>query len=154
MAKIDMRVLRRLCARLELSDAAIGRRLGVTREAIRLARNRIGIRGRGRERLRVIQERQRRQSERRRQQRPYVRNPLLQEIKRKAAGRGVAFQVLMWRPIGHWIRLANRVCYLLSAGTYSPRHTKLSYVVLARPKTHHDLDVVVVKLRRGWMVLP
>ncbi len=154
MAKIDMRVLRKLCSRLELSDVAIARRLGVTREAIRLARNRIGIMRRGRERLRVIQERHRQQSEKRCRQRSYERNPLLQEIKRKAAGRGVAFQILMWRPIGRWIRLANRVCYLLRAGTYSPKHTKLSYVVLARPRTHRDFDVAVVKLRRGWMVLP
>jgi hypothetical protein len=151
---LGQRVLRKLRSRLELSDVAIARRLGVTREAIRLARNRMGIMGRGRERLRVIQERHRKQSEKRSRQQVYERNPLLQEIKRKAAERGVVFQLLTWPPLGRWIRLANRVCYLSRAGTYSPKHTKLSYVVLARPKTGRDFDVAVVKLQRGWMVFP
>jgi hypothetical protein len=66
----------------------------------------------------------------------------------------VAFQILMWWPIGRWIRIANRLCYPSRAGTYSPKNTKLFYVVLARPRIHRDFDVAIVKLRRGWMVFP
>jgi hypothetical protein len=152
--KIDKRVLRKLCSRLELSDVVIARRLGVTREAIRLARNRMGIIGRGRERLRIIQERRRRQLETESLRLAHQRIPFLRRIERQAAKRDVAFELLKWYPVGHWIRLANRVCYLSKAGTYTPKYAKLSYVILARPKTDRKFDAAVVKLRRGWMVLP
>ncbi len=52
------------------------------------------------------------------------------------------------------MRLADRVCHLSRAGTYSPKNTKLSYVVFARPRIRRDFDVAIVKLRRGWMVFP
>jgi hypothetical protein len=149
-----MRDLRKLCSRLELSDVAIARRLGVTREAIRLARNRVGIIGRGRERIRMIQERRRRQLEKESLRRAHRRVPFLREIERRAADRDLAFELLKWYPFGHWIRLANRVCYVSKAGSYTPKDTKLTYVVLARPKTGHHFDVAIVKLRRGWMLLP
>lgn len=152
--KIDERVLRKLCSRLELSDTAIGQHFGVTREAIRLARNRFGITGRGRDRLKVIQERRRQESEKRNRQQMFEDNSALQQIKRKAAKHHVSFELLMWEPWGHWIRLANRLCYLSRAGTYTRKNTTLSYVVLGRPKTDRHFDMAVVKLRRGWMVLP
>jgi hypothetical protein len=126
----------------------------VTREAIRLARNRIGITGRGQDRVKAIQERRRLESEKRSLQQIHERNPLLQQIERKAAKRNIAFQLLMWQPFGHWIRVANRVCYVSRSGTYTRKNTKLSYVVIQRPRTDRDYDVAVVKLRRGWMVLP
>jgi hypothetical protein len=152
--KIDERVLRKLCSRLELSDTAIGQQFGVTREAIRLARNRFGITGRGRERLKVIQERARRLSEKRSLQHIYDCNPYLRQIKREAAKYHTAFELLMWPPFGHWISLANRVCYLSRVRTYEHKRTKLSYVVIQRPRTDLDFNRAVFKLPRGWMVLP
>ena len=153
--KINEPILRQLCSQLDLSDIAIAQQFGVTREAIRLARNRFGITGRGRDRLKVIQERARRQSEKRRWQQVYQRNPHLQEIKRKAAKYDTAFELLTWKPFGHWIRLANRVCYLSRAGIYTRKYNrKLSYAPILRPRTDRDFYAVVVKLWRGWMVLP
>jgi hypothetical protein len=152
--KIDERVLSELCSRLELSDTAIGRHFGVTREAIRLARNRFGITGRGRDRLKVIQERARRQSEKRGLQHIYERNLHLQEIRRKASKYHTAFELLMWPPLGHWISLANHVCRLSRVRTYTHKHTKLSYVVIQRPRTVRDFHRAIFKLPRGWMVLP
>jgi hypothetical protein len=152
--KIDERVLRKLCSQIELSDTAIGQHFGVTREAIRLARNRFGITGRGRDRLKVIQQRLRQESEKRNQQQFYERNPLLREIKRESRKRDMAFEILTWQPFGHWIRLASRVCYLSRVGTYSHKGSKLSYIVIRRPQMDRDFDATVFKLPRGWMVIP
>jgi hypothetical protein len=152
--KIDELVLRKLCSQLELSDTAIGQHFGVTREAVRLARNRFGITGRGRDRLKIIQERGRRQSEKRSLQHIYERNPHLRQIRRKAAKYHTAFELLMWPPFGHWISLANRVCYLSRVRTYTHNRTKHSYIVIQRPRTVRDFDSAIFKLPRGWMVLP
>lgn len=152
--KIGERTLRNLCSRIELSDTAIGQYFGVTREAVRLARNRFEITGRGQDRVRLIQERRKQESEKRNRQEVHERNPLLRKIKREAAKRNLTFELLPWPPLGHWISLANRVCYLSRVRTYTHKHTKLSYVVIQRPRTVREFDRIIFKLPRGWMVLP
>src|SRR5260370_11704585 len=61
--KIDRGKRRRLCANVELSDIQIAKRFGVTREAIRAARNLLGIKGRGRARVALLTQRRARREE-------------------------------------------------------------------------------------------
>jgi hypothetical protein len=149
--KIDKNLLRQLCARPELSDVDIAARFGVTREAIRLARNNLGITGRGLARLRASRQRARELK----RQKIFDRNPILQTVAAHARKAGITFEFLMHPPRGHWMRIGNTVCYQIKGSPRRAfRYRGNSYVTLRRPKARRHFDLLVVKLPRGWLIVP
>jgi hypothetical protein len=110
--KIDIRKLRRLCADLELSDIQIAKRFGVTREGIRFARNQLGIKGRGRERITLLKQRRAQSKEKLRLKRVYAGFPALRRIKAHAAKLNIDFELLQ-HPTNRRVRIENAECYLV-----------------------------------------
>jgi len=152
---IDEQLLRMMCSRLEVSDAEIGKRFGVTREGIRRARNRLGITGRGLERIKMLKEQRKQFQEYLRQRKVYARNSDLREIRRRAAGLHLGFEILMRPPFGRWLRIGNSICYLAKGRLrIRAKRPNLSYAVLYRPQIKHDFDVAIVRITRGWMMIP
>lgn len=153
--RIDRTRLRMLCSRLESSDACIAKRFGVTREAIRRARNRLRIPGRGLERVKMLKEWRKQYREHFRRGNIYARNPFLREMERRTARLNLGFEILVRSPFGRWIRIGGAVCYLFKAGSRQRAdNPDLSYVVLYRPRMNHDFTFAIVKLARGWMLIP
>jgi len=153
--RIDRTRLRKLCSRLESSDVSIAKRFGVSREAIRRARNRLKIAGRGLERVKMLKEWRKQYRENCKRGNIYARNPFMREIERRAARLNLGFEILMRSPFGRWIRIGGAVCYLFKAGSRQRAdNPDLSYVVLNRPRMNHDFSFTIVKLARGWMLIP
>jgi len=153
--RIDRTRLQKLCSRLESSDVSIAKRFGVTREAIRRARNRLRIAGRGLERVKMLKEWRKQYRENFRRENIYARNPFLREIERRAARPNLGFEILMRSPFGRWIRIGGTVCYLFKAGSRQRAdNPDLSYVKLYRTRMNHDFRFAIVKLARGWMLIP
>jgi hypothetical protein len=153
--RIDRTRLLKFCSRLESSDASIARRFGVTREAIRRARNRLRIVGRGLERVKMLKEWRKQCRENFRRENIYARRPFLREIERRAARLNLGFEILMRSPYGRWIRIGGAVCYVFKAGSRQRAdNPDLSYVKLHRTRMNHDFSFTIVKLARGWMLIP
>ncbi|SRR5713226_3260410 len=154
--KIDRNKLRRLCANLELSDIQIAKRFGVTREAIRTARNRLGIKGRGRARVARLQKRRRQRKEELRCRKIYECSKALRSIRANASKLGIDIKLLP-QERGRHVRIANVVCHLLKGHfiekTLERRGTQV-YAAFARPTTEGPYDILIVELPRGWMIVP
>lgn len=154
--KIDKGELRRLCADVELSDIHIAKWFGVTREGIRVARNQMGIKGRGRARITLLMQRRMQRKEKLRCKKIYERCQALRRIKANAAKLGIDFELLP-HPTGRHVRIANAVCYLVKGQFVEKAHhcrVPYIYVGLARPTTHYPFDILIAELPRGWMIVP
>jgi hypothetical protein len=154
--KIDDCELRRLCADFELSDIDIARQFGVTREGIRCARNRLGIKGRGDARVALLQQRRMQREEKLRCRKIYESRQALRRIKSNAAKLGIDFELLP-HSRGRGVRIANAVCHLVK-GQFIEKahHCRVPYVygAFARPTTRYPFDILIAELPRGWMIVP
>ncbi len=154
--KIDRGKLRRLCANVELSDIQIAKRFGVTREAIRAARNLLGIKGRGRARVALLTQRRARREEKLRCRKFFKSRQALRRIRANATKLGIDFELLP-KPHGRHMRIANAICHLIKGQFVEKafrRRAPRVYVTLQRPTTRDPFDILIVELPRGWMVVP
>jgi len=133
--KIDRGKLRRLCANVELSGIQIAKRFGVTREAIRAARNLLGIKGRGRARVAFLTQRRARREEKLRCRKFFKSRQALRRIRANATKLGIDFELLP-KPHGRHMRIANAICHLIKGQFVEKafrRRAPRVYVTLQRP---------------------
>jgi hypothetical protein len=154
--KIDRGKLRRLCANVELSDVDIARLFGVTREAIRGARNRLGIKGRGRARVALIAQRRRELKKKLHCREFFENRQALRRIRANATKLGIDFELLP-NPHGRHMRIANAICHLIK-GQFVEKASRCRaprvYATFQRPTTKDPFHILIAELPRGWIIVP